>query len=129
LQGVVQGGRGVFTGSPIGNPTTRPVDAGNGVWRALKGKKMIFDIIEPQANHAQLVAALKKIKQNPKHKVTIHPGEKKISAVNTDATEMDVEAIGGDVLRFTITKNEKNFDQAYIQGRATARIAELKKSK
>jgi hypothetical protein len=89
-----------------------------------------FDLTVPKEHHPHLITALRKMKpdpKHPKHKVTVDPGEKKISAVNTDETEMDVEAIGGDVLRFSF-KVDKGFQLSYLKQRGKVRIVELLKS-
>jgi hypothetical protein len=89
-----------------------------------------FDLTVPEANHSHLIAAIKKMRpdpKHPKHMVTIEAGEKKIRAVNTDETEMEVEAVGGDVLRFSFLK-DNGYAVGYLQKRATVKIAELLKS-
>lgn len=97
-----------------------------------------FDLTVPVEHHPHLITALRKMKPDPKfpaHKVTIQskPGvtlqsQDKVHAVNTDETEIDAEAVHGETVRFTVTKNDKNLPQSYFVERAKTRITELLKS-
>jgi hypothetical protein len=83
---------------------------------------MTFTITVPQASHPQIVAALKKIPH-----VTMHD-EKSGHSVNSDGTEIDFKATGGDNVDIKVTKNPQKLPQSYIQEKIKVTIDQLSKT-